>query len=313
MAEINAIPEMRGLFETLVAVVQEHNKKINKDNASSKLIFEIYGMWASTQSKIFNESALWLSSETAEPLLERGFIQKIPSEQTEKYALTFTGIAQCINKQYGKKFDEQFTDFLALVDQKFNVVEQDALTWDEKLATLSLIVLASYSPSSAIRLNNETNRKGLAEVFQRTLTCLKNHGLVAKKEELRKVNRGESLASALMSRLFKLARKTNHYYRFVGKGSQYYLDIENNGIIDEKRLYFLLGKVFGQYNPDCNYEQMLRELEDISQMYYPKFISRALNPDHVLSISKILRNFMQTEILRLPVQLSELTGEVDRF
>lgn len=313
MAEMNASPEMMRLFETLIAVVEEHNKKINKDNASSRLIFEIYKMWANTQSKIFNESALWVGSETAEPLLEQGFIQKIPSEQTEKYALTFTGIAQCIKSQFGKKLDEQFTDFLALVDQKFNVVEQDNLTWDEKLATLSLVLLASYSPGSAIRLNSETNRKGLAEVFQRTLMCLKIHGLVAKKEELRKVDRGESLASALMSRLFKLPRKTNHYYRFVGKGSQYYLDIENKGVIDEKRLYFLLGKVFGQYNPDCDYEQMLRELEDISQVYYPRFVSRALNPNHVLSVSKMLRNFMQTEILRLPVQLSESTRKVDGF
>jgi hypothetical protein len=305
MAEINASQEMMRLFETLIAVVEEHNKKINKDNASSRLIFEIYKMWASTQSKIFNESALWLSSETASLLLEQGLIQKIPSEQAEKYALTFTGIAQCIKKQFDRRLDEQFLDFLALVDEKFNAVEQDSLTWDEKLATLSLVLLASYSPSSAIRLNNETNRKTFTEVFQRTLTCLKTHGLISKKEELRKVNRGESLASALMSRLFKLARKTNHYYRFVGKGSQYYLDIENNGAIDEKRLHFLLGKVFGQYNPECDYEQMFKELEDISQLYYPRFTARALDPNLVLSISKMLMDFMQTEILHLPMQKPE--------
>lgn len=311
MADINPSPELMSLFETLIAVVEEHNKKLNKDNASSRLIFEIYKMWANTQSKIFSESALWLSSETASLLLEQGLIQKIPSEQAEKYALTFTGIAQCIKQQFDRRLDEQFLDFLALVDEKFNAVEQDSLTWDEKLATLSLVLLASYSPSSAIRLNNETNRKTLNEVFQRVLICLKTHGLISKKEELRKVSRGESLASALMSRLFKLARKTNHYYRFVGKGSQYYLDIENSGFIDEKRLRFLLGKIFGQYDPECNYEQMVKELEDISQLYYPRFTARVLDSNLVLSISKMLRNFMQTEILHLPMQKPEPMENAD--
>ena len=311
MADINPSPELMSLFETLIAVVEEHNKKLNKDNASSRLIFEIYKMWANTQSKIFSESALWLSSETASLLLEQGLIQKIPSEQAEKYALTFTGIAQCIKQQFDRRLDEQFLDFLALVDEKFNAVEQDSLTWDEKLATLSLVLLASYSPSSAIRLNNETNRKTLNEVFQRVLICLKTHGLISNKEELRKVNRGESLASALMSRLFKLARKTNHYYRFVGKGSQYYLDIENSGFIDEKRLHFLLGKIFGQYDPECNYEQMVKELEDISQLYYPRFTARVLDPNLVLTISKMLRNFMQTEILHLPMQKPEPMENAD--
>jgi hypothetical protein len=297
------------LFEIMLDVVITQSKKISRENAQSRLIFEIFNMWSSTKSKVFTESAIWISPEIANSLVEQGLVQKISSEEGEKYALTFAGIAQCIRKKYSKTFDVQFTDFLALVDQKFNAVEQTTLNWDEKLAILSLTLLASSSESSAIRLNNETNKKILAEVFQRTLTCLKKYGLIDKKEELRTVSRGESPASALMSRLDNIARKTNHYYKFIGKGSQYYLDIENNGIIDERRLYFLLKKVFGQFDTNCNYDQMQKELEEISQSYYPRFLARSLNPNILYNISKLLRDFMQTEILHLPMKMCQTKKE----
>jgi predicted transcriptional regulator len=293
------------LFEIMLDVAITQSKKINRENAPSRLIFEIFNMRSSTKSKIFTQSAVWISPEITNSLVEQGLVQKISSEEGEKYALTFAGIAQCIRKKYGKTFDVQFTDFLALVDQKFNAVEQTTLNWDEKLAILSLTLLASSSESSAIRLNNETNKKILGEVFQRTLTCLKNYGLIDKKEELRTVSRGESPASALMSRLDNIARKTNHYYKFIGKGSQYYLDIEDNEIIDERRLNFLLKKVFGQFDANCNYDQMQKELQEISQSYYPRFLARSLNPNILYNISRLLRDFMQTEILHLPMKIDQ--------
>jgi len=290
--------EITRLFTRLVDVM-EQNKKISRNDIASRLLYEIYNMWTTTKSKILHESAIWIEPEIANRLVEKGLVQRITSETDEKYALTLTGIAQYIKKTYGKKLSEQFSDFLALVDQKFNTVEKVAFSWKEKLGTLTLILLSSTAQSSAIRLNNETNKRFLAESFQKILDVLKKYGIVEKNAQLKRVARGESIASAHMSRLNRLSRKTNHYY--IGKGSEYYLDIEKDGELDKKRLSFLLRKVFDSYNPDCKYEMMNKELQDISQEYYHRFLARTLNPLILLSLSKSLMKFLDFEIMKMPM------------
>ena len=298
--QYNETTEMEKMFASLINVMKKH-KKINNNDIPSRLLYEIYNMWTTTKSKILHKSASWIEPRIATRLIEKGLVQKISSETDEKYTLTLTGIAHCIKEIYGKKLDEQFVDFLALVDQKFGTVEKADFSWKEKLGTLSLILLASSSQSSAIRLTNETNKRMLAEVFQKTLVILKKYGIIKGKEELKKVDRGESIASAHMSRLNKLARKTNHYYKFLGKGSEYYLDIEKNGKLDKTRLFFLLRKVFDRFDPECKYEMLCKELQNISQEYYPRFLARSLNPLILLNISKNLTRFMQFEIMRMPM------------
>ena len=295
--------EMMKLFEELVYVM-EQAKRIRTENVSSNIVFQIYGMTKNSMSKMFSESATWVSPEVVDTLLEQGIIQKVVSEDDEKYALTFKGITQCVQIKYGTSLEEQFLKFLELADQKFNTTEQTRFLWKEKLACLSLILLASTSSSSAIRLNDEANKAVLTEVFQKALACLKNYGIVTKEVELKTVSRGESPVSALMSRLNALARKTNHYYRYIGRGSEYFLDIERNGQVVEKRVSFLLDRIFEKYNPDCNYREMYRELAEISQLYYPRFRARSVNPTIVLSILRRLKDFMDKEISHLPPQIN---------
>ena len=289
--------QMTVLFERLIHVTKQ-SKRAKADDPSN-LIFRIYGMTKNNMSKILTESSAWISSDIADTVLEQGIIQRITSDN-EKYALTFKGIAQCTQTKYGISFDEQFLKFLELSDQKFNTTEQTKLIWKEKLACLSLILLASTSPSSAIRLNDEANKSVLAEVFQKTLDCLKKYGMVGKGAELKTVDRGETPVSALMSRLNALARKTNHYYKYVGKGSEYFLEIERSGEIAERRLSFLLKRIFEEYDPHSDYKEMYKELSKVSQLYYPRFRARSVNPTIVLSILRKLKDFMAEEILRLP-------------
>lgn len=289
--------EMLKLFEALISVM-EQTKRIKREDIPSRLIFEIYNMTENSKSKKFTESALWLNPEIAESLLEQGVIQKIQFEDYEKYALTFKGIAQCILLKYGVTLDKQFLNFLELSDRKFNLGGQSRLQWDEKLAILSLILLGSTSPSSAIRLNNEHNKSVLTEVFQKVLNCMKKFNIVEKEYNLRTVDRGEAPVSALMSRLNALPRKTNHYYKIIGRGSEYYFDIEKDNNIDDKRLFFLLRRIFEQYDPHCNYNEMYKELAEISQLYYPRFLSRTVNPLIVLTILQKLKDFLDSEIFR---------------
>jgi hypothetical protein len=283
----------------------EQSKRIKEEDVPSKLIFEMYGMTDNSKSKKFAESSSWLAPEIANALLEQGIIQRVGTGDDEKYALTFKGIARCIQIKYGKTLEEQFLNFLELSDRKFNTVEQTKLLWNEKLASMSLILLASISPSSAIRLNNEGNKAVLTEVFQKVLTCMKGFGMIEKEQELKTVDRGESPVSALMSRLNTLARKTNNYYKFIGKGSEYYMDIEKNGGVDEKRLFFLLRRIFEQYDSTCNYEEMYKELVAISQLYYPRFLSRTVNPTVVLTILQKLKDFVDREVLHLPPRIPQ--------
>ncbi|MEM3572852.1 MAG: hypothetical protein QXJ62_01280 [Nitrososphaeria archaeon] len=293
--------EMLRLFEELISVM-ERARKMKREDVPLRLIFEMYNMTENRKAKNFAESALYLDPEIAETLLEQGVIQKIRFEDSEKYALTFKGIAQCIQLKYGVTLDKQFLNFLELSDRKFSLGGQEKLQWDEKLASLSLILLGSTSPSSAIRLNNEQNKSVLTEVFQNVLDCMKKFNIVEKEHTLRTVNRGETPVSAVMSRLNALPRKTNHYYKILGRGSEYYFDIEKDNNIDEKKLFFLLRRIFEYYEPNCNYAEMYKELADISQLYYPRFLSRTVNPFIILTILQKLKEFLDVEIYRLPIQ-----------
>jgi len=290
------------LFRRLVYVL-EQSPRFKKEDVPSEAIFQIYNMSRNPKSKIFSDSSAWVSPEVSDTLLEQGIIQKIASDDSEKFTLTFKGIAQCIQKEYGVSLEDQFMRFLELSDRKFNTTEQSQLSWKEKLACLSLILLASTSDSSGIRLDNEANKVVLTEVFQKTLTFLKAHNMVRKEKELKTVHRGETPVSGHMSRLTALPRKTNHYYRYVRKRSEYFLDLEKNGQVVSKRVFFLLKRIFENYKPNSNYEEMYRELVAISQLYYPRFQARSISPTTALNILRILKDFLNRRILELPLQM----------
>lgn len=97
-----------------------------------------------------------------------------------------------------------------------------------------------------------------------------------------------------------LTRKTNLYYKNVSKESGYYFDIEKNGDIDERRMFFLLRKIFEHYNPNCNYQEIDKELAQISESYSPKFLARSINPNVSVSVLRRLKEFMDQQIWRLP-------------
>lgn len=290
---------MMKLFEKLVYVM-EKTRRIKEETAPSNMIFTIQTMTKNSMSKVFFESATWIESEAAEALLEQGIIQRIVSENDGKYALTFRGIAQCVYMKYGISHERQFLRFLELLDQKFNTAEQGRLSWKEKLACLSLIILASTSTSSAVRLNSQANKAVLTEVFQKILNYLKEYDLIQKEAKLKTVSRDETPVSALMSRLNALPRKTNHYY--FGKNSEYFLDIEKNGQIIEKRVSFLLKKIFESYSPDFSYQEMYMRLAEISHVYYPRFQARSVDTTVVFGILRKLKTFMDSEVLQLPLK-----------
>jgi len=301
LTETSLKEEKIRLLEGLVGSLEQLGR-MKGEEPPSNLLFEIYSMNRNNMSKVFSDSATWVDPEFVNPLLEEGIIQRVASADSEKYALTFKGIAQCIKLKYGTSLEEQFLNFLELSDRKFTTANRTELQWREKLASLSLILMGSTSESSAIRLSNEVNKAVLTQVFEKTLVCLKKFGIVEKDAKLSSTQRGESPVSALMSRLNALPRKTNHYYKNIEKESGYFFDIEKDGAVDEKKLLFLFRRIFEHYDSNCNYAGLERELAEISQSYSPRFLARSTNSTVAFSILKGLKGFMGEEIWRLPPQ-----------
>ena len=178
-------------------------------------------------------------------------------------------------------------------------MEQTGLNWREKLATLGLLVTASTSHTSAIRLNNLTNKEVLGEVITLTLGFLKEHGLVRQKRQAKPVKRGEHPVSSLMSRLDKLPKKTNHYFQYIRDEWGYFFDVENDGILDENKVFFLLGKVFEAYDPTANYDEAYQQLSQISQQHSIRFLSWSVDPTISLNVIRLLKEFFEREMLFL--------------
>ena len=299
--------EMLKLFDSLLYTVKQQLKKAKDNDVHSTLIFDILNMTQNNRSKLFSSSGTWVTSEVIDSMLERGIVQKVVSEENEKYALTFKGITQCIQMKYGVSLQEQFLKLLELSDEKFNGTEQSGLTWKEKLASLSLILVASASISSEIRLDDEANKTVLNDVFEKTLACLKKFGIIKKSEELKLPASGEHPVLAIMRRVNDLTRKTNLYYLNDRNANGYYFDIEKNGDLDEKRVFFLLRRIFEYYDPNCDYKTLYTELATISQLYSPRFRGRVMSPNISFTVIRRLKDFMENEVLRLP-QRSEASA-----
>jgi hypothetical protein len=297
--EINS--DLIRLFENLSISSKKKIKKVKTDTIDEKnetsIILQLIKMNGNNRSQIFTSSADWVNPKNIELLLEKRFIQSIPSENGEKYALSLAGIAECIRIKSQISLEDQYITFLHNADKEFNKIEDPHLEWKEKLATLSLTLLGSTSQLSAITLDNNQNQAVLAEVFQEVLSCLKRYGLVEQKEELKPSSRGENPIAGVFARLDTLPRKTNHYY--YGKDYVYYISVETKQEIDFDKLTFIFKKIFDGYEGSYNYADMYQELSRISQKYSPRFLGRSINPSILLVMLGQLKEFLDTDIYHL--------------
>lgn len=290
------------LFEILVSSSRKYMRG-SKNRDPSRLLFEIYDMSKPKRAKLFHDSAVWVDPKIVDLLLQEDKIQLVPNEGLEEYTLTFKGIADCIEQKYNIGLEEQFKRFLEISDQKYAFTTQTSLSDREKWVSLTLIILASTSESSALRLDNETNKNVLKEAFERTLESLKTHNIVGQNLDFFNIKRSEAQASAQMSRTDKLARKTNQYYKF-GRGEvAYFFEIERDGTVDKRRLDFLFRKIFDHYDKECDYKELYDELEKISHFYSPKFLSRPpISPTIMIGVLQGLKDFFYEGILQLPLK-----------
>ncbi len=290
------------LYEQLVATMQKKDKDKSKNNGEfeNKILYSLLSMTKNNASKIFLDSALQLPSSSASALLKNGLIQKRLSEGMEKYSLTLKGIAKSINMKYGKNYEDQFFELLDSSGQTFDVMGQEPFRSDETIAILSLILMNSVSENSALMMNNNLNKETLAKVFDEVRDCLRNYKVIDHRGEWRKkTSRGEDEVSACFARLNELPRKSNHIYQSL-TNARYYVNIIKDNSIDTEKMKYLLQKIFPFYISGCDYESLSKELIEISNAHYTKFLGRSIDPMIAFVILKEIKNYLLYDVSKMP-------------
>uniref|UniRef100_A0A7C3F3N5 Uncharacterized protein n=1 Tax=Candidatus Methanomethylicus mesodigestus TaxID=1867258 RepID=A0A7C3F3N5_9CREN len=289
------------LFESLERLYYKQ-KKIKRLDAPSEFIYDLSKFTKNNLSKVMFESAQCLPRDIAEILIKNKQIRKLPSEDIPKYAITFFGIATCLERKYNVSFYDQYKATINRFDEEISFGEEEKWDWKEKLATITLLMLFSTSEISAIKLDNPRNKENLNQIFSLILTCLQKYAIIDHSKTLPIVKRGESPSSAIMARLNSLPKKTSHIFTFTQE-SGYYLNLEKNGELDIAKLNMILRKIFEYYDANLDYQKIYEDLYEISRNFKMQFSNRQINPHITLDVSYRVRDFFENELYKYPKQI----------
>jgi hypothetical protein len=286
--------DLISLYDSLISVASKRPQfsGIVPQLFPLEFLFELHRMTKNNMIILLAESGESLSAEKADILLKSKLIHQVLSGEQEKYSLTLKGVASCIQLKYGLTLGHQFENFLELCDEKVMGIQNSSLNDKEKLASLCLLLVASGSIASEIRLDDEANQKVMSSVLTETLQCLKDFKVVNTLKELR-IAKGEITVCGIMRRSNELTRKTNLLYLNDKDCPGYYFDIEKNGEPRSERITFLLKKIFDQYDYQCNSSKLFERLSNISGLYAPKFRGRKLNSNVLLGIIKEIKHYLE--------------------
>ncbi len=297
MISSSAKTELFNMYLSFISNVKTQKKTIKLDNKND-IFIHLLKFSKNTFSKLLLESSLYLNQDIVNELLQKKYIQIASYEGLGKYAITLKGISYVLSENENISYEQQFLTYLSKLDVEYAIIDSTVFSWKEKLASITLLLMFCTSETSAIRLNNSINIENLENIFDQILNILKKYGFVDKKVKIKSIARGESRASAIMSRLYHLPRKTNQYYISTVSESGYYFNIEKESILDDNKLNFLLKRIFASFKHDIDYARFNEELLNISQRYYPRFIDRRVNPNVLIKTNNIFTNFFSFNIYK---------------
>ena len=276
--------------------IYDVKKSVIKKYDPTSIISELHFINNNNRSSIFTNISTTLSDSISRNLQDHELIQSISVQGIKKWTLTLKGLAYNISNQESTTFVDQYSSLIKNFDDKFNFKSITKLDWKEKLATLSLLVMASTSKNSAIKLDNSSNRDIFEEILTKTLDCLKQHKIIDKKRKLPK-SRGEPPSTLFMrSRINDLPAKTNDVYVNLGKGKGYYLDIEQELELNKEKMWFLLNLVFEPYNAAINYDDLKNELITISEQYSTQMLTRNVDSGILFDTLNKIDEYFNIEI-----------------
>jgi hypothetical protein len=281
------------LYDNFIYEVK--NSVIKKYDPTS-IISELHFVNNNNRTSIFTNISINLTADISNKLQIQELIQSVSVQGIKKWTFTLKGLAYIISNQELITFADQYSNLLKNFDDKFNFKSNTKLDWKEKLATLSLLVMASTSKNSSIKLDNSSNRDIFEKILTKTLDCLKHHKIVDKKRKLPK-SRGEPPSTLFMrSRINDLPAKTNDVYVNLGKGKGYYLDIEQELELNKEKMWFLLNLVFEPYNAAINYDDLKNELITISEQYSTQMLTRNVDSGILFDTLNKIDEYFNIEI-----------------
>lgn len=280
------------LYQRLIDSYIKHRKIKNKDDLETKLVFDLITMTSNNRQKILLESSAVVDPSKSDQYTKDGIIQEIPysnESNTKKYTLTYYGIAFYL-KTKGFDLASEYTKLLLLLDKKHSFTQTNVFKWEEKIGTIGLLLLGCTSNTSALSLDNDTNKTVWRDLLNELIQLFKDCALIEADATLSSPKRGETPESALMSRLNDLQKKTSQYYK--SHDATYYFDIEKENRVEEDKVSFLLKKVFDQPSLFENKKDFLsNKLQMLSQRYYAKLNRKNLNSENIFIILSKLKMF----------------------
>lgn len=299
--------DLLGKLELIINQKDVVKKGFNEDT----VVYDLTSLKPNKLATIMSSSSVILSFDNSGRLKENGLVHAVSTFPMEKHALTFKGIVESLKIKYDISLEEQYLDFLKIIDSQYEkTVKKNNLDWKEKLTVLTLLLSMSSSSSSAINImNNETNQEMLISALHDTLDFLEKYPLLKKSRRKRQLPKKAAIRGEAPAQFFmrmeggkNLGRKTNQI--FVRSNAGYYLDIEKNGELDEEKVLLLLTLIFESVNPDINYNALKNDLFNLSEKYLPAYLARDVNLNIKWSLTNRLESFFDVDIWRLPGKIS---------
>ena len=292
--------------DALVRLYDNFQYEINKSKVikrydPSSIIYELLTVTKNNRSSILTNISVTLTDDVSTNLENLGLLQSLDVQGIKKWTITLQGLSYIISAYDSLSFFDQFSNLLRCYDSKFKLDSKKQLEWKEKLVTLSLILMVSTSKTSAIVLDNSSNRTLFEELLSRTLSCLNRHNIFEKKRKLPKSKGGEPMATLIVrSGISDLPAKTNDIYVNLGGGEGYYLDIEQSLELDKEKMWFLMNLIFEHYDTSVNYDELKTELINISEQYSTQMMTRNVNSRILFDILNKIDEYFNIEINELP-------------
>ena len=271
------------------------NKAKEESSLEDSLFLSFEKRSSTTRENILSNSALesdYINSNVAEKLVEGKLIREVDDE----YILTAKGVWKVERDKNILKdekiishFDKRMFDELEGKDLSKKNIDRG------RVALLAMIAGRCFSKDAKMDLDNEEKADIWKEITDDSFKLLKEMGLLTsslEKDEL--YFSGNKTPVEGITRRAKLAAATDNIYKSIsGRGTKYYLDVIENGEVQEEKLQKLFDVVFGDENVSYSGKKKIKDFcseisnsksiylydsntEDFSSLRYSKKIRSSL-------------------------------------
>lgn len=233
-------------------------KKKDKLERNSVFISFIRG-YDSTKYDLLKNSSVgedYVSSYALETLLEKELITE--TDMPNKYAITAKGVWKVEkgeniidDQKIIQHFEEEFFNQYSYSDKE--------LGHRQKTLLLAMISARAFSEDACVDLKDEKALDKWVEIIEKSYSLLQNQNIIGEEGLEDLYYKGNMHKVAGLFRRCNLQNATKKIFKPEGKKEKYYLDVSEDGQLDENKLEFLFEKIVEGRELD------LEKLEEINQ------------------------------------------------